>query len=163
LKAQVDALNHVLNSQNVYTVGPYFQKGYSDVDIDDSCEDHDNETNEPCEWSNDVNSGPVIRNLEKYGKNEENPGEDGSGDGCGDSNDDINIDPKLEISSQYAGYPINIKGIYNYSTKKSRTGDDILDIGIHRKCIQNGESQYGQLYLISEAKGFCITITQVLG
>ncbi|CAG8845655.1 20559_t:CDS:2, partial [Gigaspora margarita] len=48
-----------------------------DVDIENSCEDRDNETNEPCEWK-------------EHGKNEESL--------C---NDDINIDPKLEISSQY--------------------------------------------------------------
>ncbi|CAG8766921.1 2783_t:CDS:2, partial [Gigaspora margarita] len=89
-----------------------------------------------------------------------------------------------------AGYPTNAKGTYSYGMKKSRsttitlnewdvdidycetngiqwsylfTGDDVLDIGVHRKCIQTDDSHYGHLYLSSEAKGFCITITQVLG
>ncbi|CAG8841286.1 32177_t:CDS:2, partial [Gigaspora margarita] len=72
LKAQKDAFNHV-----------------KDVEIDDSYEGHENETNEPFEWSDNVNSGlggnipnvklslKVIKNLEEHGKKEENPGKGG--------------------------------------------------------------------------------------
>ncbi|CAG8528100.1 285_t:CDS:2 [Gigaspora margarita] len=50
------------------------------VKIDNSCEGHENETNEPCEWSDN-------KNMEKRG----NPGEGGGVGGYDGSNDDINI------------------------------------------------------------------------
>ncbi|CAG8678476.1 36053_t:CDS:2 [Gigaspora margarita] len=48
------------------------QNVYADVEIDDSCEGHENETNEPFEWSDNFNSGLVVTF-----QMEENPGEGG--------------------------------------------------------------------------------------